>query len=313
MSSTRDLPPNTSSPSHAAADATTTTSASSCVVDVDDVIRKWAERKLGGPVEKIDASAVRQRQTAVAYRGAGEWFATRVVHEEIFDNVDGAAPAVWNYAETVAFPSSARWTMTHGYRSRLLPASAVVVEFPAAEDGKAPLTVTFDAKPTVPAAADPIDLCSADRDEDIGSGHIATKSADNSGDGGGGGDTTTSTIGSSWNLTATVRVLPFSSVRVSAEVRTCRLDDVHFSTDVELSGVVKITGGGNGKSSSISASIADALANTVGVNVLEGDDDGDDGAGGSGDENVDDSSITSCRRARFHVEGRCSGEVGLGA
>lgn len=84
----------------------------------------------------------------------------------------------------VKFSSSVTWTIQKGFKSSLLPKMSTVVEFPIADDSGVPLKAVFqNLEAGVPVEA---------------------KSE------------------SEWKVKAEVNVKPFSTTRVTAQVRTCR-------------------------------------------------------------------------------------------
>jgi len=209
-------------------------------------------------------------QMSVVYQSEKDWFGKHTAHEEIFDN-SGSNTSSWQYLETVKFPSKAIWTILKGFKSNILPITKLSVEFPMAEESKNPLKGVFE-KPQPGQAAE-------------------------------------AKVDSQWELKAAVNVKPFSTTRASAEIKTCRLDNVLFTTDVQMSGLVKVFGTSNSKKSSksgkhveLTGSIEEALGTSPGFTVIEI---------ASADNKAD--AYENLKRLCFRVEGRCSGEVGIGA
>jgi hypothetical protein len=209
---------------------------------------------------------------SVVYQSDQDWFGKHTAHEEIFDN-SGSSNSSWQYLETVKFSSTATWTIVKGFKSNILPLTKLSVEYPIAEESKHALKGVFE-KPL--------------------SGQVAEAKLD-----------------SQWELKAAVSVKPFSMTRASAEIKTCRLNNVLFTTDVQMSGLVKVSGTtSNSKKSSsksvkhveLTGSIEEALGSSPGFTVIDI----------SPNDNKADA-YENLKRLCFRVEGRCSGEVGIGA
>lgn len=233
-------------------------------VDFDDVLSKWASEKLGAGyvVEKIDTSKIKIHQLSVVYQSSGDWYTNNVVHEELFDNSE-VLPITWQYAEKVQFQSRATWRLIRGFKSSLLVVPKFHVEFPVAEDGTRPLNVTFD---------------NAVPDQGLKTSERQTV----------------------YDLEDYVTVKPFSTMRANAHVRTCKLQNVMFTTDVCLTGVLRVIGHKKRKHWSkqeLAASIDEVLRGHPGFNsILLGNED-----------------ETKVKKPTFRIEGLCSGEVALSA
>lgn len=233
-------------------------------VDFDEVLNKWATDKLGAGyvVEKIDTSKIKLHQLSVVYQSNEDWYANNRVHEELFDNSE-VLPITWQYAEKVQFQSRATWRLIRGFKSSLFVVPKINVEFPVAEDGSRPLRVTFDNG--VP-------------DQGL----------------------KTSERQSVYDVTDYVTVKPFSTMRANAHVRTCKLQNVMFTTDICLMGILRVIGHKKRKHWSkqeLTASIDEVLRGHPSFHEIY--------LGNEGE--------TRTRKPTFRVEGLCSGEVALAA
>jgi len=256
--------PKPVSASKSAAPTTTT-------VDVDQILTTWSTEKLGGVVNRIDASDVHITQLSVVYQSNQDWFKLRKAHEEIFDN-SGSNTSTWKYEENVTYPSKASWTILKGYKSSILPLHKLHIEFPIAEESHQPIQGVFEKS--------------------------------NAG-------VTVEAVGESrWKVNSVVNVKPFSSTKVSAEVKSCRLHDVPFTTDIQMSGRLKIFGTSGSKRNSkpgkhveIVVSIEEALGSRPEFTVTEV----------SLAEGTNSEAYENNKKVCFRIEGRCTGEVGIEA
>lgn len=236
------------------------------IVDIDALLEKWAKVKFGEDfaVDKIDTSKVEVKQKAVSYQSSGEWWATVNVSEDFFDNSE-SRPVRWVYTETVPYSSSATWTLIKAFKSsRYLPMK-IDLQYPVSQEGKVPLQVQFS----------------------VNSLDQVVKS---------------DSLESTWRIKEELNVAPYSSSCACAQIRTCKLHNVVFATDVYLSGTIKVVGFKKGKKwtkQESSAGIVDALSGleAVGFSVIE---------------NKSDAQAPA-RQVSFRFEGVCSGQVGVEA
>jgi len=249
-----------------------TSAPSQTTLDLDQILTSWAADKLGaGVVNRIDASDVLIKQLSVIYKSNQDWFKHRKSHEEIFDN-SGTNASTWNYEENVTFPSNASWTILRGYKSSVLPLLKLHIEYPIAEESHQPLKGVFE-KPNA-------------------------------------GTTVEATGESRWKVNSTVNVKPFTSTKASAEVKTCRLNDVPFTTDIQMSGRLKISGTSGSKRNSkpgkhveIVGTIEEALGSRPEFTIVDS----------SPTDEVNNEAYNNTKQVCFRIEGRCTGEVGIEA
>lgn len=240
-------------------------------LDLDQILTSWAAERLGGVVNKIDGSDVQVTQLSVVYKSDKDWFNHQKAHEEIFDN-PGSSISTWKYEETVKFSSKASWTIVNGYKSSVLPPHKLHIEFPMGEESHEALRGVFEKT--------------------------------NAG-------LTVEAIGESkWKLNSTVNVKPLSTTKASAEIKTCRLEDVPFTTDIQMSGRLKISGNSGSKKGSkpgkhveISVNIEEALGSRPEFTVVET----------AADDVINGDAYENNKHVRFRIEGRCTGEVGIEA
>ena len=176
-------------------------------IDIDQILQKWGEAQMsdGFTLASVDASGVQVQQMSVIYCSSKDWFSAKNVHEEFFDNNE-RSPVTWEFEEKYAPSCESSWTLVKGFKSTLLPAFKIALEFPVAEDGKQPLKVVMEnvVPSLIPVTAQ------------------QTK-----------GELKASVL---------VKVKPYSTTRVGVTMRVCRLDQVLFTTDAHMSGTVKATG-----------------------------------------------------------------------
>ena len=238
--------------------------ASPTSIDLDEILWKWGEEKLGAgyTVDKIDTTKVKVSQMSVLYQSSEDWFITENVQHEVYDNPD-SLPITWSYAEKIKYPSQATWTLIKGFKSSLLPPVKLAIEYPLAQEGQKPLAVLFDG-----TSPDQKPL--------------------------------TAQVKNEWEAQCHVTVKGFSTTRVCAQLRTCKLNRVLFTTDIHFTGQVRISGHKKRKSKTkleVTAPIEDAFLTNPSFQILSSESD----PGGYG----------PTRKAQFRVEGWCDGDVGL--
>lgn len=203
-------------------------------IDIDQILQKWGEAQMsdGFALTSVDVSGVQVQQMSIIYCSSKDWFSTKNVHEEFFDNNEGS-PVTWEFEEKFASPCQASWTLAKGYKSSLLPATKIALEFPVAEDGKHPLKVV--AENAVPS--------------------LITKRAQQA--------------KGELNVKTLVKVKPYSTTRVGVVMRVCRLDEVLFTTDVHIWGTAKATGQKKRKPNKVvTANIEDILRGNPSFTVI---------------------------------------------
>ena len=203
-------------------------------IDVDQILQKWGEAQMsdGYTLASVDATGVQVQQMSVIYRSSKDWFSTKNVHEEFFDNNEGS-PVTWEFKEQFASPCQSSWTLVKGYKSTLLSATKIALEFPVAEDGKHPLKVV--AENAVPS--------------------LIPKTAQQA--------------KSELTVKTLVTVKPYSTTRVGVVMRVCNLDQVLFTTDVHMWGTVKATGQKKRKPNKVAtANIEDVLRGNPSFTVI---------------------------------------------
>lgn len=233
-------------------------------IDFDEILWKWGEEKLGAgyTVDKIDMSNVKVNQMSVLYQSSEDWFVIENVHHELYDNPD-RLPITWSYEEKIKHPSQATWTLIKGFKSKLFPPVKLSIEYPLAQDNQKPMGVLF---------------------EDTSPDQRPLTAQSNS----------------EWDAKAHVTVNPFSTTRVCAQLRTCKLKGVLFTTDIHFAGQVRIHGHKKRKAKTkleVTAPIEDAFLNNPSFQILSSE--------------ADPGGPAPTRKAQFRVEGLCDGNVGL--
>ena len=236
------------------------------IIDIDDIIDRWAKQRMGDAftIDKIDTSKVHVEQKSVIYQSSHDWWNTATVQEEYFDN-DDHVPATWHFTETVPFNSEVTWTMIKAFKSKKYFPFRITLQFPVSQDGSPPVEVHFSTE-------------TLEQVQKTGS------------------------LQSTWKLSEYITVDSYSSSRACAQIRTCKLQNVVFSTDVCISGTVKIHALKKGRKwtkQEVTASVVDALGTKEGL-------------GFKLEENVDNASGPA-RHVAFRFEGLCTGEAGVEA
>jgi len=238
------------------------------IVDLDEVLMSWANHRLGYDyvVEKVDTSKLHVKQQAVIYKGGGSnWWENDSVHNEYFENESGQKQT-WHFSHCIKnVRSHASWSVIKAFRSSKVLPMLISLEYPCSPKGTPPLAVTFDTAML----------------------HQQIRKATD--------------VVSQWSYNQDLVVDPYGSQQVDANVRTCVLDNVDFSTDITMAGSVRVVGHKRNRKFSkheITVGIADALARReyLGFKILESFD-----------------SAGSSRYVSFRVEGMCNGRVGVEA
>ncbi len=233
------------------------------IIDLDEVLIGWAIEKQGQDytIDKVDTSKLQVSQKAVLYHSSQDWWRNVTVHEEYFDNDDGV-PAKWFYSHKAGFQSNASWCLIRAFKSNKFVPLHINLQFPVSAENSTPLEVAFD------------------------NSNLVLRQA--------------TTGNSEWQLSSPVTVEPYSSTHACAQVRTCRLQNVVFTTDIVLSGSIKITGHKKHRKwtkHEVTFGIAEALYDkeALGFHVHD---------------NMSDPNGPA-RTVIFKVEGLCTGEVGV--
>ena len=232
------------------------------IVDIDAYLMHWARERLGydSVIEKLDTAKVNITQKSVLYQSKSDWWTSQIEQSEYFDNPGGAVET-WPYNATLDVTSKASWSLLRAFKSPKLIPFSLKLEYPVWPVDGVPLSVSLDVS----------QLDTKFR--------AATESR------------------SEFTVSGDVTVQPYSSAHAHGKTRRCRLQGVTFTTDVIMTGSIKVVGHKRGKKftrTEIVVGIADVLIGreSHGFQIIDNDDD-----------------QTSARCVLFRVEGVCNGDV----
>ena len=177
------------------------------IVDLDDVLRQWAQEAMGAnfTIDTIDTSQVVVEQQSLVlaqdrrsvhsdFRRSGEW---------VLDNTN-KHQMTCEYSAVTCFDSEVHWRIVKGPKSKFLPQVELLLRVPNTSVLKS-VQLYSDGKQYIHGKP------------------LATK------------------VHMEWLLQSQFFIRPLSSVCASSEINVCHLKDVPFTSDILISGFVTAT------------------------------------------------------------------------